>query len=107
MQFFYSVEDRRSILSEAETILSDLGRDEKDKTHKAEIYVKIMKKVVEEGDEFVGREMARIQKVLAGNLKTDKKKEMQHRLNILKTFNGDLKNEDDDDDTGPKTEQDL
>jgi hypothetical protein len=93
-------------LSDAETILSDLGRDEKDKTRKAEIYVKIMKKVVEEGDEFVGREMARIQKVLAGNLKTDKKKEMQHRLNILKTFNGDLKN-DDDDDTDPKTEQDL
>ena len=92
-------------MTEAESLLSEIGRDEKERFRKAETYVKIMKKVLADGDEFVARETSRVEKVLAGNLKTDKKKEMQNRLNVLKSFAGEMKVEDEVKE--PQTEQDL
>ena len=66
-----------------------------------------MKKVIADGEAFVDREMARVTKVLAGNLKSDKKIEMEHRLNVLKTFDGDMKNKEDDEYNEPKSKQEL
>ena len=105
MNPYFSLPDRESVLSEAESLLSEIGRDETEKHRKAETYVKVMKKVLADGDAFVWRETNRVEKVLAGNLKTDKKKEMQNRLNVLKSFIGEMKREEEI--REPETEQDL
>jgi protein disulfide-isomerase A6 len=99
------LDDRKSILSESETLLNGLGRDEKVKLRKAEIYVKLMKKVIKEGDAFVAYEIDRVGKVLAGKVTPEKKTEMQERLNVLKSFDGEMKLEEES--SEPKTEEDL
>ena len=99
------MDDRKSILSESENLISDLGRDEKAKSAKSEIYIKIMKKVISEGDAFVAYEIDRVRKVLAGKLTPDKKEEMEKRLNVLRSFDGEMKMEEES--AEPKTEEDL
>ena len=39
---FSSPEERTQIVSEAEALLNDLGRDEKEKAKKADFYVKVI-----------------------------------------------------------------
>ncbi|XP_049794031.1 endoplasmic reticulum resident protein 29 [Schistocerca nitens] len=80
-------EAKKTILREAE--------DEWDKTkgkvdqQKAETYVKMMRKALEKGDEFIPNEMKRVQNLAKGKLSKEKKEEMQHRLNILQSFTHD------------------
>ena len=62
----------------------DKLKDEKSK--KAEIYIKVMHKVVSEGEKFVDKEMERVKKVMEGKLSEGKKKQLEHRINILKSF---------------------
>lgn len=45
-----------------------------------------MQKIIEKGDEFAATENKRLQKLLNGKISMDKKKELQHRLNILQIF---------------------
>jgi len=76
--------DRQSVLKEAEALW--------DKTHgprmakRADIYVKLMRKVVATGPSFVAKEAQRVKKLLGGKISSDKKEELEEKSNILKSF---------------------
>jgi endoplasmic reticulum protein 29 len=71
------------IIVEAETIKENLNAD---KAKKAEIYIKIMHKVVSEGEKFIDKETERVTKLLDGKVSESKKKQLEQRINILKSF---------------------
>ena len=53
----------------------------------AKYYLKVMKKVVDGGEEFVSKEMKRLTKMLEdGSVKADKKEQFGRRLNALSSF---------------------
>ena len=76
--------DKQSVLKEAEALW--------DKTHgprmakRADIYVKLMRKVVATGPGFVAKETQRVKKLLGGKISSDKKEELEEKSNILKSF---------------------
>ena len=70
-------------------VQAEKARDQlkdKEKSKKAEIYIKVMHKVVSEGEKFIDKEMERVQKVMEGKVSEGKKKQLEHRVNILKSF---------------------
>jgi len=71
------------IIVEAETIKDKLNED---KVKKAEIYIKIMHKVVSEGEAFIAKETERVTKLIDGKISDGKKKQLEQRINILKSF---------------------
>merc|ERR1711976_44876 len=71
------------IIVEAETIKDKLNED---KVKKAEIYIKIMHKVVSEGEVFIAKETERVTKLIDGKISDGKKKQLEQRINILKSF---------------------
>ena len=50
-------------------------------------YVKVMRKIMNEGDGFVAEEIARLQKLIFGSVSLNLKDEMTKRRNILRHFN--------------------
>lgn len=78
--------EKGKVMAEAEKALIDLQGDDADKAKKAEVYVKIMRKVASEGEAFANAETERIKKVLEGKLSPTKKTQMEQRINILKSF---------------------
>jgi hypothetical protein len=86
----FSPADRVQILAQAEEALVDLGRDEAEKAAKADNYIKIMKKVITFGGVFVTQERERIDKIIAGKLSPAKKKDLERRINVLKSFDGQI-----------------
>ncbi len=78
--------DKGKVMAEAEKALIDLKGEEDDKAKKAEIYVKIMRKVSSEGEAFVTLEIERMKKILEGKLSSAKKQQMEQRINVLKSF---------------------
>lgn len=80
-----SAPDRRALLREAEDEWDKLKSPSDHKI--AETYVKMMRKVLEKGDDFVATEKTRVEGLMAGKRITkEKKNEMQGRLNIIKSF---------------------
>ena len=74
--------EKGKVVAEAEKALAAAA----DKS-KAEIYVKIMRKMVKEGAGVPEAEMTRIKKVIeGGKVSEDKKKSMKQRLNVLRAF---------------------
>ncbi|XP_066967524.1 endoplasmic reticulum resident protein 29 [Macrobrachium rosenbergii] len=79
-----NVKERKELLREAE--------DEWDKIKSpsdrpiAETYVKVMRRVLEKGNEFISTETSRVNGLMAEKLTKEKKDEMQGKLNILKSF---------------------
>ena len=77
-------EEQAIVLREAEDLW--------DKTHgpkmhkRADIYVKIMRKIVDTGTSFIIKEEQRLKKISGGKITPEKKEEMEERLNILKSF---------------------
>ena len=53
---------------------------------RADIYVKLMRKVVATGPGFVAKETQRVKKLLGGKISSDKKEELEEKSNILKSF---------------------
>ncbi|CAI7795712.1 unnamed protein product, partial [Closterium sp. NIES-53] len=49
-------------------------------------YQKVMKNIVEQGEEYVSKEHARLSKLLAGSLKPEKMEKLSARRNILEAF---------------------
>jgi len=49
-------------------------------------YIKVMDKILAKGDGFPASEIARIEKLLEGHLKANKRDEMYKRINVLKIF---------------------
>lgn len=78
--------EKGKVMAEAEKVLIDLTADEADKAKKAEIYVKIMRKVSIEGEAFAASEIERIKKILEGKLSSTKKQQMEQRINVLRSF---------------------
>jgi len=77
-------QDQKKVLREAEDLWDKIHGP---KMHKrADIYVKIMKKIVDTDISFVKKEEERLKKISAGKIKPEKKEEMEERLNILKSF---------------------
>jgi len=77
-------EEKKKIVREAE--------DEWDKVEgmkgqkRAEVYVKVMRKVVREGAGFVKKEEERVKKLMEGKITKEKKEDMQEKINILRSF---------------------
>lgn len=79
-----SPSDRKEILrqSEDEWDKVSLGSERKS----AEVYVKVMRKILEKGDGFLASELSRVNALSKGKLAKEKKDEMDRRLNILMSF---------------------
>ena len=53
----------------------------------ADIYVKIMRKIVKDGNKFANIEMRRVKKLLSGGKQSDKKRmQLEQRINIIRSF---------------------
>merc|ERR1711892_408863 len=77
-------EDQKKVLREAEDLWDNVHGP---KMHKrADIYVKIMRKIVDTDISFVKKEEERLKKLSGGQITVEKKEEMEERLNILKSF---------------------
>ena len=76
--------DKEKILKEAEKAVEAL-ENESDKK-KAGRYVKIMSKIITEGQSFVGKETKRTDKMMEGKIADAKKKELAEKINILRSF---------------------
>lgn len=79
-----SVEDKKQLLSEAETLWNKAKGNRENKS--AETYVKIMRKIIDKGNTFISNESSRVENVLKGKINKEKQTEMQERLNILQSF---------------------
>lgn len=71
------------IIVEAEKTRDKLTEE---KSKKADIYIKVMHKIVGEGEAFIDKEMERVKKVMEGKISDAKKKQLEERINILKSF---------------------
>lgn len=79
-----SAGEKGKVVADAEKAL--LAANATDKP-KADMYVKIMRKMAKEGAGVPEAEMARIKKVIeGGKVSDDKKKSMRQRLNVLRAF---------------------
>lgn len=79
-----SKDKRKDILLKAEKLWDKVEGKQKQKS--AEVYVKMMRKALEKGDEFFQTETIRINNVLKGSMTTEKKSDLGVRLNILESF---------------------
>lgn len=75
---------KEEILKKAENLWDKAEGPKNQK--RAEIYVKIMRKVLDVGEGFVKTEETRVKKLMGGKISKEKKEEMEERLNILKSF---------------------
>ena len=76
--------EKGKVVVEAEKIRDKLPED---KAKKAEIYIKIMHKIVSDGENFLEKETARVKKIMSdGKISETKKKLLEQRTNILKSF---------------------
>lgn len=75
---------RKEMLLKAETLWDKAQGHQAQKS--AEIYVKYMRKIIEKGDDFVNAERARINKIMKGDISTEKRQDFTIRLNILDSF---------------------
>ncbi|KAK9504118.1 hypothetical protein O3M35_010524 [Rhynocoris fuscipes] len=78
------VEERKKLLVEAEELWNKAKGNRENKS--AEIYVKIMRKMLEKGDDFVKHESSRVENVIKGKISKEKLAEMQEKVNILQSF---------------------
>ncbi|XP_023241963.1 endoplasmic reticulum resident protein 29-like [Centruroides sculpturatus] len=77
-------EERRTIVEEARE--ASLKLTEEGEKKSADVYIKMMQKVVERGDGFIASETERVKNIKEGKITSSKKEEMQGRLNILESF---------------------
>ncbi|KAK4878309.1 hypothetical protein RN001_010815 [Aquatica leii] len=75
--------NKEEVVKDAEKLLEK----ETDDKAGAGTYIKYMKKIVEQGTDFVQHEMARLNKIIKdGKINDKKKEELSHRVNILHSF---------------------
>ncbi|KAK6982109.1 endoplasmic reticulum resident protein 29 [Biomphalaria glabrata] len=80
-----------AIVEQAEKAAEKLT-DTAEKTS-ADTYIKTMKKILEKGTDFVKTEVSRIEKLRSGKVSDKKKEQLSNRLNILTTFQLNVKDE--------------
>lgn len=71
------------LIVEAEKAKENLNED---KAKKADVYIKIMHKIVSDGEAFIEKEVERVKKVMDGKVSDGKKKQLEQRINILRSF---------------------
>lgn len=84
---FITLTDKKAqekLVKEAQTKLAALKNENEKKS--ADIYIKLMQKVIERGSKFIESENVRVKNILDGKLSQTKKAEMQTRLNIIQSF---------------------
>lgn len=79
-----SKDEQSKLLEEAQSKASKLSKDDDKKS--ADVYIKVMQKVIERGPKFVESEKVRVKNIMDGKISTTKKNELQARLNILTSF---------------------
>merc|ERR1712130_284188 len=85
--------DMGEVIKKAEGVWDEAKGEKTQK--RAEIYVKIMRKIEEVGEGFIAKEETRVKKILTGKVNKEKKEELEERINILKSFSS-AKSEDKD-----------
>lgn len=77
-------EERKQILKKAEEEWDGIKNPSEEPS--AEMYVKIMRKVIQKGDDFINSEKDRVEGLLKTRVSKEKKQDMEGRLNIIKSF---------------------
>jgi len=78
--------EKGKVMAEAEKALLAIPSESTNKA-KADIYIKIMRKIVKEGNEFADNEIKRVKKILKDGKIADAKKDlMEKRINVLRSF---------------------
>ena len=78
--------EKGKVMSEAEKAFLTIPSESTNKV-KADIYIKIMRRTVKEGNEFAENEMKRVKKVIKeGKIADAKKESMEKRINVLRSF---------------------
>lgn len=78
-------EKRAELFKKAKEMV-DKGLDSPRSTEYAQIYLKLMEKIGEKGDEFVKNEIQRVENLRKTKVSVDRKEGLQKRLNILQAF---------------------
>ncbi|GIL63482.1 hypothetical protein Vafri_17537 [Volvox africanus] len=82
---FVEAEDKAAVIAEAEAAAATV--DAEDAKANAAVYVKVMQKTLEKGVEYLSKEKARLEKMLAGgNVAAAKVDEMSRKASILGAF---------------------
>merc|ERR1712179_12571 len=89
-----STDEKQEVLKLAEISWDEAEGPKNQK--RAEIYVKIMRKIVEVGESFIQPEEARVKKLMAGKVSKAKKEELEERLNILHSFSSQAESKEKD-----------
>ena len=76
--------ERQALLNSAEEEKDKLELEEQKKS--AEIYIKVMKKMLEKGKGFVAMEIERVKKLMNKKVTDAKKKSFEAKQNILASF---------------------
>lgn len=79
---------REELYKEATEVVSG-GLETPKSTEYANIYLKLMQKIMEKGDEFVQAEIQRVENLRKTKITIEKKETLQKRLNILQSFTHD------------------
>ncbi|XP_015920565.1 endoplasmic reticulum resident protein 29 [Parasteatoda tepidariorum] len=77
-------DEMEKVLSEAKELAAQVTLEVEIKS--ADVYIKMMQKVIERGSGFIASEKERVKNIKDGKITTAKKEEMQGRLNILQSF---------------------
>jgi len=78
--------EKGKVMAEAEKTFLAIPAESSNKG-KGDIYIKIMRKIVKEGNQFAETEMKRVKKVLKeGKIADNKKDAMEKRINVLRSF---------------------
>ncbi|KAH9525452.1 Endoplasmic reticulum resident protein 29 [Bulinus truncatus] len=91
-EFFEVSKDKRGDIVTLAEKAAEKITDAADKIS-ADTYVKTLKKILEKGAEFVKTEVSRIEKLRSGKVSDKKKEQLNDRLNILTTFQLNVKDE--------------
>ena len=79
-----SSSEHKEILRQAEESRERISLPTERKS--AEVYVKVMRKMIDKGDAFIRSEISRVDTLRKGKIADEKKEEMERRLNILQSF---------------------
>lgn len=75
--------EQSTIVADAEKAVAKLEDDAKTN---GELYLKYMAKVVAQGKEYVAKELARLQKLIAGGMSAAKQAEVSRKVSVLSSF---------------------
>lgn len=81
-------EEREKMMKQAKEMIAR-GMDSKQSEEMANIYIKLMEKILDKGDEFVKNEIQRVENIRKTKIPVEKKENLQKRLNILQSFSHD------------------